>query len=58
VTVRGVPAKKVNLSAYQEAKQTHWARKAGSQPHQGNVDKTQKRTDVVKPRTSLPRRNK
>ena len=53
----GVPAKRVNPSAYQEQKRTHWARKAGSQRHQGNVDKIQKRTDVVKPRTSLPRRN-
>jgi hypothetical protein len=56
--VQGVPAKRVNPSAYQDQKRTHWARKAGSQPHQGNVDKIQKRTDVVKPRTSLPRRNK
>jgi hypothetical protein len=50
-------ARKASLNAYRDPKQTHWARKAGSPRPAGSVDKIQTRTDVVKPRTSLPRRN-
>jgi len=55
--VRGVPAKKVSLNAYQDRKHTHWARKAGSPRPVGNVDRIPTRTDVVRPKTFLQNKN-
>ena len=47
---------RVNPSAYQPRRHTHWVKKAGQVRRLGREEKTQIPTDVVKQSTSTPRR--